>query len=424
MVDIEEVRKTPRAYKEAAKQKGFAVDIDKLLKVDAQRRTILQALEAIRAKKNELTKTIGSLSKDKRTTALSELKKLDPKDDALRPKLRKLETEWTTLLSRVPNPPAKDVPAGKDERDNKAVKTWGKPDKFQFKERDHVDLGQRLDLIDIERGVKVAGSRSYFLKNEAVLLEFGLIQFVFDMLSQEGFQLAWAPALAKREVMYSGGYLEHGTDVEIYHLLKDDLFLIGTSEQAMVGYHAAEILDEKSLPERYAIFSPCFRREAGSYGKDVRGIFRVHQFDKVEMFSYTKGDVADSDKEHHYFLSLEEKIMQALKIPYRVVKMCTGDLGLAFSRKYDIDAWMPGRGDWGEVTSTSTATDFQARRAQTRYRDKTGKTHFVHTVNGTAVAIPRMLIAIMENYQQKDGSVKVPAVLQKYVPFKEIKPKV
>lgn len=423
MVDIEEVRKNPRVYREAAKQKGFTIDIDKLLKLDTERRRILQEIEGIRAKKNELTKTIGTLPKDKRTKALAAIKKLDPKEDALRPKLQKVEEERATLLSQVPNPPANDVPVGEDERDNRVVKTWGKPEKPSFKPRDHVDLGKKLDVIDIERGVKIAGSRSYFLKNEAVLLEFALINFVFDLLAKEGFMPAWAPAMVKREVMYAGGYLEHGTDVEMYHLPKDDLFFAGTSEQAMVGYHMDEILDEENLPERYVVFSQCFRREAGSYGKDVRGIFRVHQFDKVEMFSYTKGEVSESDKEHHYFLSLEEKIMQALKIPYRVVKMCTGDLGLPFARKYDIEAWMPGQGKYRETHSTSTATDFQARRAQIRYRDKSGKTQFVHTVNGTAVAIARMLIAILENYQQKDGSVHIPEALQQYVSFKEIKPK-
>jgi len=298
------------------------------------------------------------------------------------------------------------------------LKKVGKRPEFDFKPKDYLEIAEELDLIDIKRAAKVSGTRFGYLKNEAVLLEFALINLALGTLIKEGFAPVIPPVMLKPEMARGTGYFEAVDLKEAYYLPKDKLFLIGTSEQSLLTMHANEIFEEKELPKRYLGFSSCFRREAGSYGKDTRGIFRVHQFDKVEMFSFSKPD--DSKKEHQFFLKIEEDLMKKLALPYQVVNICTGDLGFPAAAKYDIETWLPGQGKYRETHSTSNCTDFQARRLNIRYRDKNGKLNFVHTVNGTAFAIPRPLIAIIENYQQKDGSVKIPQVLQKYMAGKKI----
>jgi seryl-tRNA synthetase len=270
--------------------------------------------------------------------------------------------------------------------------------------------------LDIERGVKVAGSRSYYTKRELVLLEFALAQYAMEFLTKEKFVPMITPVLLNRKVMEGAGYIPQGED-EIYKT-QDGTFLAGTSEQALAGYHMDDILLESALPLRYAGFSSCFRREAGSYGQDVRGVLRVHQFDKVEMFSYSKPE--DSVKEHEFLISLEEKFMQSLEIPYQVINICAGDLGAPAAKKFDIEAWIPSEGKYRETHSCSNCTDFQARRLNIRYKAKDGKIEYLHTLNGTAFAVPRLLIAIMENFQEKDGSITIPEVLHKYLPFKSI----
>jgi seryl-tRNA synthetase len=322
------------------------------------------------------------------------------------------------LLYQVPNLPFDDVPVGKDETENVVLREWGKKPEFNFKFKDYLILAENLDLIDVKRAAKTSGTRFGFLKREAAILEFALINFVFDMLVPEGFIPVVPPVMIKPEPFRGMGYLERGAE-EVYFIPKDNLYLIGTAEQIIGPMHMDEIFKEEDLPKRYIGFSSCFRREAGSYGKDTRGIFRVHQFDKVEMFSFCKPE--DSIREHHFFLSLEEKLMQSLKIPYRVVQMCTGDLGDPAAAKYDIEAWIPSQGRYRETHSTSNCTDFQARRLNIKYRDKkTRKLKFVHTINGTAFAIGRTIIAIFENYQQKDGTILIPEVLQKYTGFEKI----
>jgi len=275
-------------------------------------------------------------------------------------------------------------------------------------------------VIDVKRASKVCGTRFGYLKDEAVVLEFALIRLAFDTLLKEGFRPLIPPAIISLESMKSMGYLEHGGENDMYILDKDKMVLVGTAEQSIGPMHKNEILTEKELPKRYVGFSTCFRREAGSYGKDTRGIFRVHQFNKVEMFSFIKPE--DSDKEHEYFLSLEEKLMRELELPYRVVKMCSGDLGDPAARKYDVEAWFPSENRYRETHSTSTCTDFQARRLNIKFKEKNGEIKFVHTINGTAFS-ERPILAILENYQQKDGSVLVPKVLRKYTGFKKITPK-
>ena len=403
MLDINFIRKNPEKVKEAvvAKQLKSSL-VDKVLELDEKRRKLLQEIEELRAKRNKFAKEKN----------VEEGKKVKEELKRKEPELSKVGEKYKLALFQIPNLPADDVKIGKDENENEVLRKWETPKKFSFKPKDHLELGKALDIIDVERAAKVSGTRFGYLKGDAVLLEFALVQYALETLAKEGFIPIVPPVLIKKEAMRGMGYLEHGGEEDMYVLEKDGLVLVGTSEQSVGPMHMNEILVAKDLPKRYAAFSGCFRREAGSYGKDTRAVLRVHQFDKVEMFSFTKS--GDSDKEHEYLLGLQEKLFQALEIPYQVVKMCTGDLGAPAARKYDIEAWMPGQGKYREVTSTSNTTDFQARRLNIKYDEK-GKTKYVHTLNGTAFAIGRTIIAILENYQQKDGSVKIPKILQKWV---------
>jgi len=308
---------------------------------------------------------------------------------------------------------------GKDERDNVVLKEVGEKTKFDFKPKNYLEIAEKLDLIDVKRAVKIAGTRFGFIKKEAVLLEFALINLAYDTLIKEKFTPIIPPVMLNSAMARGTGYLEATGENEAYFFPNDKLYLIGTSEQSLVAMHSEEILEEKDLPKRYVGFSTCFRREAGAYGKDTKGILRVHQFDKVEMFSFCKPE--DSKKEHQFLLEMEEKLMKLLKIPYQVVQICTGDLGFPAVAKYDIEAWLPSENRYRETHSTSNCTDYQARRLNIRYKNKNGKLEFVHTINGTAFAPGRILIMIIENYQQKDGSIQVPEVLQKYLNFKVIK---
>ncbi len=408
MLDIKFIRENPDKVKEGAQKKGVKVDIDKLLALDKKRREYLQRVESLKAKQNKL-------GKDK----IEEAQKLKAEIKKIEPGLEKIEKELSSLMLQVPNLPLGEVPVGKDEKDNVVLREEGKKPKFSFKPKDYLELAERLDLIDVERAAKVAGTRFGYIKKEVVLLEFALINLAFDTLVKQGFVPIIPPVMLKSKMAEGMGYLEQADKEDAYYLPKDDLYLIGTSEQSIGVMHAGEVFEEKDLPRRYVGFSTCFRREAGAYGKDTKGILRVHQFDKVEMFSFCHPE--KSKKEHQFLLSMEEKLMKALKIPYRVIQMCTADLAFPQVAKYDIEAWLPGQNQYRETHSASSCTDFQARRLSIRYKDKSGKLNFVHTLNGTAFAIGRTLIAIIENYQQKDGSIMVPQALQKYTNFKVIK---
>lgn len=406
MLDIKFIRQNPGKVKKGAQNKGVKVDIDKLLKLDEERRGYLKEKEGLRAKQNKLGK--GKVKEAQGIKA--KIKKLEPK-------LEKIEQEIDDLVMAIPNVPLDDVPVGENEKDNVVVKEFGQKTRFNFNPKDYLELAEKLDLIDIKRAAKVSGTRFSYTKKEAVLLEFALIKLAFDRLTQEGFIPVIPPVMLKSEMARGMGYLEQADKNEAYYVPGDDLYLTGTAEQSLGTMHAGEILQEKELPLRYFAFSTCFRREAGSYGKDTKGIFRVHQFDKVEMFSFSKPD--DSKKEHQFFLEIEKKLMKDLVIPYQVIRICTGDLGFPAASKYDIEAWFPSQGRYRETHSTSNCTDFQARRLNIRYQKGQGL-DFVHTINGTAFAPGRILIAIIENYQQKDGTIKVPDVLQKYTGFKQI----
>jgi len=422
MLDIKFIRNNPDKVKEACKNKQVKVDIGKLLDIDEKRRDVLQAIEAIRAKKNEASDRIAKSKLDsEKKGIILKMKELDKKGERIEKSLKILTQEFDNLMLQIPNIPFDDVPVGKDETENVVMKEVGEKSCFDFKVRDYLEIAENLDLIDVKRAAKTSGTRFGFIKREAALLEFSLIGLALETLTKENFIPVVPPVMIKPEMAKGMGYPEQFDGDEAYYVEKDNLYLVGTAEQSLGPMHADEIFDEKELPRRYVAFpSTSFRREAGAYGKDTKGIFRVHQFDKIEMFIFCHPE--EAKKEHIFLLSLEERLMQLLKIPYRVIQMCTGDLGFPAASKYDIEAWIPSQNRYRETHSTSNCTDFQARRLNIRFRDKTGKLNFVHTLNGTAFAIGRTLIAIIENYQQKDGSILVPEVLQKYLPFKEIYP--
>ena len=415
MLDIKFIRQKPDKVKEGCKKKQATVDIDKFLDLDKKKREYLKKVEELRSVQNRLGKE-----------DVSRAQKIKAEIKALEPELSKIERDLEILMHQIPNLPLDDVPVGKNEKENVTIKEVGKKPKFAFEPKNYLNIAEKLDLIDVKRAAKVSGTRFGYLKNQAVLLEFALINLSFDLLIHHGFCPIIPPVMIKPEMMSAMGYIKtscklkpKNQEEEIYFLRDDDLVLAGTSEQPIGSMHAGEVFAGRDLPQRYVGFSSCFRREAGAYGKDTKGILRVHQFDKVEMFSFCHPE--NSSKEHQFLLSMEEKLTQLLKIPYRVVQMCSGDLGDPAASKYDIEAWMPGQNQYRETHSTSNCTDFQARRLNIRYRNKDGGLDFVHTLNGTAFAIGRILIAIIENYQQKDGSVKVPEVLQKYTRFREIR---
>lgn len=400
MLDIQFIRENPEKVREGVTKKGHDPKlVDRVLDVDAKRRSLLQKVEELRRARNETAKKRDATAGGRIKASLQKLE----------PELERLTRQFTTELSQIPNLPHSDVPVGRNEKENKIVKD-GKPTEFEFTPQDHVKLGKTLDIIDFERGSKVAGSGFYYLKNDGVLLELALVRYGIDFLQKKGWDLLITPDLAREKFYVGTGYLPRGPEAQTYTIADSDLGLIATAEVTLAGLHSDEILQK--LPKKYCGYSHCFRVEAGSYGKYSKGLYRVHQFTKVEMFVYC--DPSESDKMHKELLKLEEDFWQSLEIPYRVVEMCTGDLGAQAARKFDLEAWMPGRGDWGEVTSTSNTTDYQARRLGIKYH-KDSTLDYVHTLNGTLVATSRAIIAILENFQQKDGSVVIPKVLQPYM---------
>ncbi|OGK38340.1 serine--tRNA ligase [Candidatus Roizmanbacteria bacterium RIFCSPHIGHO2_12_FULL_41_11] len=415
MLSLDYIRQNPTLVKAAAKNKNRQVDIDKILKLDEKRRTLILKIQKLREERNLLAKQKVDDNVINRGKQIKENLKMLEKE------LTAVEQGLNNLLYEVPNPAANDVAIGTDETDNIVVKKYKEPTIFDFKPLDHLDIGEKLEIIDVSTAGKVSGTRFAYLKNEAVILEFALVQFALKILINEGFIPVIPPVLIKKEITDKLGYWQAGGNEDYYWVHEPQesqgLYLVGTAEHSIVPMHMNEVLLEKDMPKRYVGFSSSFRRESGSYGKDTRGILRVHQFDKVEMVSFVIPE--NGDKEHDYLLSLEEKLFQALQIPYQVVKMCSEDLGFPAARKYDIEAWIPSQNKYREVTSTSTTTDFQARRLNIKYRKK-GETQFVHILNGTAFAIGRTIISILENYQQPDGSVIIPEVLRPYTGFEKI----
>jgi seryl-tRNA synthetase len=411
MLDIKYIRENPEFIQKAVANKGITIDVKKILKADKDFHELQVEVQKLREKRNKAAKE-RDIEKGKKLKG-----ELEKKEN----KLHDFEKELGLLISNIPNPAKPDVKIGKDETENEIIRKYKEPAKFTFTPKDHLELGKNLDIIDVDHAAKVSGTRFAYLKNDAVLLEFALVQLALETLIKEGATPIIPPVLIKEEITQGLGYWQ-GVESEDYYRINEKnesqgYYLVGTAEHSIVPIHMGETLKAQDLPKRYIGFSTAFRREAGSYGKDTKGILRVHQFDKIEMVSFVKKD--DDDREHEFLLSQTEKLFQLLDIPYQVVKMCTGDLGFPAARKYDIEAWLPGQQKYREVTSVSTVTDFQARRLNIKYRtDET--TEFVSILNGTVFAIGRTIIAILENYQQEDGSINVPPVLQKYLRKKVI----
>jgi seryl-tRNA synthetase len=412
MLDVKFIIENPEKVKESAKNKNIKVDIDRIVELYNLRRDKLVKLEHLRAKQNEVSKLIPT-SPDK-AKLLEEMKEVKETLKTMEPEIEPLEKEIDELAAMVPNPISETTPVGKDETENVVIKTYGKKPEFDFEPKDHAVIGKNLDIIDIERGTRASGTRFYYLKNEAVLLEFAIVQHVIHKLVKKGFSPIIPPVLVKEEAMYATGFFPADKN-EIYSVNpgEDNLYLVGTSEVPLTMLHATEILEEKTLPVRYCGFSTCFRREAGSYGKDTAGIIRVHQFDKIEMYSFCHPD--KSIEEHELIRSIEEEIMQDLGFHYQVINICSGDLGAPATKKYDVEVWIPSQNKFRELTSCSNCTEFQARRSKIRYKSEKGQNEYLHTLNGTATAIGRTLVAIIENYQNADGSVTIPKVLQPYM---------
>lgn len=415
MLDIKFIRENTDLVKQNCKNRLVNIDIDELLKLDKKRRDLETEIDDLRAKRNIASKTKPLPEQ------IEEMKSVGEKIKSLEEKLNSTTEDFKKMWLAVPNMTHPEVRVSSDENDNPVVETFKSPTEFDFEPLDHVELAQKLNLIDFDRAAKVSGAKFYYLKNELALLEFALIQYALETAVKHGFTPFTTPDLAKQEVLIGLGFNPRGESTQIYNIENSDLSLIGTAEITMGGYHMNELLNEEELPKKYIAVSHCFRTEAGSYSKFSKGIFRVHQFTKAEMFQYVLPD--KSEGAHQELLNIEKEIFQGLDVPFRVVDHCTADLGSPSFRTFDLEAWMPGKpnkdgkaGDWAEITSTSSCTDYQARGLNIKYKTKSGEKEYVHMLNGTAIAVSRAIIAIMENYQQKDGSIVVPEVLRKYMP--------
>jgi len=414
MVDLRQLREETERFRKGAENKGFKVNIDEVLRCDEERRRLQAAVDRRKQDlglKSSRMKKVGDEERRKLQNELKEFSRAIKIDEI---KLRQKESELEAGLLRIPNPPLENVPVGKDENENVEIRRWGDQPKFGFEPKDHVALGTAHDLFDIERGVKIAGSRSYYLKNEGAMLENALMRYAMDLLINRGYTPFTTPVIVREECMVGSGYFPVGSE-EAYEIEKDRLYLIGTSEVTLVSYHRDEILPGEALPKKYAASTTCFRREAGSYGKDTRGLFRVHQFQKIEQVVICRDDFEEMKRLHEELLRNAEEIVQGLGLSYRVVEVCTGEMGMGQIKKHDIECWMPGRGGYGETHSCSSFGDFQSRRSKLRYKGADGKNRFPFTLNNTAVASPRLLIAILETCQNQDGSITVPAALVPYM---------
>lgn len=416
MLDIKYIHNNQELLKQKLIDKGSDASlIDQVIEADDNRKELVTQIDNLRHQKSLIEEKLAQGQKE--PADLEFLKNAKTSLKELEEKAAVADAEFLRIMRLIPNPPLDTVPIDPTGKKIFVLREVGDKPKFDFKPQDYVSLSEKLDLIDTERAAKTSGSRFGFIKNELALMEFALLQFVFQKLSKEGFIPLVTPVMLKPKLMEGMGYVERGGE-EIYYLPKDDLYLVGTAEQMVGPMHSDEVLDYNKFPLRYAAFSSCFRREAGSYGKDTKGILRVHQFDKIEMFVFTKPE--EAAEEHQFLLRMEEELMQALKIPYRVLNICSGDLGDPAAAKFDTEAWLPGQnngeGEYRETHSTSNCTDFQSRRLNIRYRDpQDQELHFAYTLNGTAFAIGRALIAIVENYQTAEGNIKVPEILQPYM---------
>jgi seryl-tRNA synthetase len=414
MLDLKLIRSDPERVKAALARRGAAEQVDQLLGLDARRRELLPRIEGAQAERKTISKQIGEAKQrggeaNEQMAAVAELKQAIESGKA---ELEQVDADLQRVASALPNLPDPDAPEGMSEEDAVVLREEGERPSFDFEPRDHLEIGSQLDLIDMEAGARVSGSRFAYIKGDLVLLELALVRFALDLVREEGHEPVVPPVLVREEALIGTGFLPGDRD-QIYEVPKDELFLVGTSEVPLAALHADEILAAERLPIRYAGFSPCFRREAGAGGRDTRGIFRVHQFDKVEMFSFV--EPSRSADEHERLLAIEERILAELEIPYRVVNVAAGDLGAPAAKKYDCEAWIPSQGRYRELTSCSNTTDYQARRLACRYRPNEDEApEVVHTLNGTAVAVGRTMIALIENRQERDGGFTLPTILHSY----------
>jgi len=411
MIDLELFRKNPQIFESEINNRGLKINTSIGLELDKVKRDLIFKIDRLRSEKNLASKIISGLKEEEKNKKIDQMKKINDDLKKMEAELAEVEDKFIIHFSTYPNLSHSTTPVGKEESGNVVQSYYGKKPEFDFKPKSHVDLGVNLDILDEKRAAKISGSRFVFLKNEAVLLEFALIQYVLGILTRKGFTPLLPPLLVKETAMYGTGFFPV-EKTQYYKTELDDLFLIGTSEVPLCAYHSDEFLDADMLPLKYTAFSTCFRREAGTYGKDLGGLFRVHQFDKVEMFIFAHPE--KSWEEYEKLRGILEEIMQELKLHYRIVNMCTGDIGAPNAKKYDLEAWLPGQRRYRELASCSHDTDFQARRLNIKYRDGKKK-ELVHTMNSTACAVGRTLIAIYENYQDGDGNIKVPEVLQPYM---------
>lgn len=425
MQDIKFIRENKKKFEETIKNKNINLDLRELLNIDDERRKFLQEIEALRTRRNEIADIMKKKQGKPDNDLIAEGRDIKEKVSSLEGKFKAIETRFQELMYLVPNIPSQDTPIGKDESFNKVVAEYGKKTKFDFEKKDHIYLGETLNLLDLEAGVKTGGFRGYYLKNEAVLMHLGIMWHTLSKLQEKGFELIVPPTLVKEFVLYGSGHFPSGRE-EVYQVAepsalsdqenkKGPLYLAGTSEPSLLALNADKILSEEELPIKLCGFSQCYRSEAGSYGKDTRGIYRVHEFLKVEQVVLCKNDISESEKWLEKLREIAHEILTDLELPHRVIQLCTGDMGAGKYKMYDIETWMPSKGNYGETHSDSALTDWQARRLNIKYRSKNGDIKYVHTLNNTAIASPRILIAILENYQQADGSVRVPEVLKKYV---------
>jgi seryl-tRNA synthetase len=414
VLDLKLIRSDPERVKAALDRRGAAEGIDELLALDARRRELLPEIESAQAERKALSKQIGEAKQrgEDAEGPMAQVGALKERIESGKAELEKVEADLQRVATTLPNLPDPDAPDGMTEEDAVALREVGERPDFDFEPRDHLQIGTELGLIEMESAARVSGSRFAYLKGDLVLLELALVRFAIQLVREEGHEPVVPPVLVREEALYGTGFLPGDRD-QIYEIPKDELFLVGTSEVSLAGLHADQILDAEALPLRYAGFSTCFRREAGAAGRDTRGIFRVHQFDKVEMFSFV--EPAQSADEHERLLAIEERILGELEIPYRVVNVAAGDLGAPAAKKYDCEAWIPSQGRYRELTSCSNTTDYQARRLACRYRPADGESpQVVHTLNGTAVAVGRTMIALIENRQERDGGFTLPKTLHSF----------
>lgn len=419
MIDIRELRDHPDVYIQAATDKRIPADIAKLLELDQRLKDVKARLQDIATEKNRIGKSVPKLSGAEKEAALRELSRLKQEEEDDQNQVKQWQPQFDALMLQVPQPADAEVPVGKDDTENVELRREGEVPQFDFEVKDHVELGVALNMIDIERGVKLAGTRNYFLKGDGALLHWAVLRFAIDFMVERGYVPMSVPLLMRDEAMQGTGYYP-GSEEQTYRMEKDELSLVGTAEVPLTAYRMGEILQDEELPLKFVALSSCFRREAGAAGKDTYGLYRIHQFDKVEQVVICRNSAEESARFHEEILANSEGVMKALGLPYRVVVVCTGDLGRGQAKKYDIEAWMPSRGNYCETHSASKFYDFQARRMNLRYKDaQTKKNLFCHTLNNTVIASPRVLIPLMELYQNADGSMTIPQVLRPYMGGRE-----